>query len=55
MKFEEVKKDCKFRTFHDNKCIHDKNPKKGLVDSCTFNNCPCKVELMKKKPGAAAK
>lgn len=52
MTFEEIKKDCKYRTYQDNKCVHDKNPKRVLVGSCEFGKCPRKVELLKKKPEA---
>lgn len=38
------RKDCKFRTYQDQKCVHDKNKKRVGIGSCKEELCPLKDE-----------
>ena len=38
--FEEFQKQCKFRTYQDNKCAHERNRTFRKVGSCSEKLCP---------------
>ena len=42
IKFDEFSKDCRFRTYQDMKCVHDKNTQRCKVHSCSEILCPLK-------------
>lgn len=43
-KYDEIQKDCEFKTYQDQKCVHDKNKYFRKIGSCTEDNCPLKKE-----------
>ena len=40
MEFTDFKKDCRFKTYQDNKCVNEKNKLFRLVESCQEALCP---------------
>ena len=40
MEFTDFEKDCKFKTYQDNKCVNEKNKSLRLVGSCQEALCP---------------
>ena len=44
LKFEDVKKNCKFKAHQDNKCVNEKNKYYRLVHSCLEEHCPLNIK-----------